>query len=111
LDDILGGICYEQNEVTIIEGECPHGGADIAAREFAEAWGINVDAYPADWGTHGRAAGPIRNQQMLAEGRPEIVLAFVDKPLHESRGTNDMVTRATEARIPTYVVEAMLPDA
>jgi len=38
--------------------------------EWAEANGIEVARFPADWDTHGRAAGPIRNQQMLDEANP-----------------------------------------
>jgi hypothetical protein len=40
-----------------------------------------------------RVAGPIRNQQMLDEGHPDLVIAFHDN-MSESRGTRDMVGRA-----------------
>lgn len=53
---------------------------------------INV---PADWRTHGKAAGPIRNQAMLDECRPNLVLAFPG-----GRGTADMVRRAEAAGVP-----------
>ena len=61
------------------------------------------ERYPADWEKHGKAAGPIRNQQMLTEGKPDLVLAFHDD-LASSKGTRDMVMRATKAGIPTYVI-------
>ena len=59
--------------------------------------------YPADWDKHGKAAGPIRNRQMLKEGRPQVVIAFSDD-IENSKGTKDMVTIAKAAGIPTYVV-------
>jgi hypothetical protein len=90
----------------VIEGGAE--GADRIAHEWAETVeGVNLLTFPAKWEEHGRAAGPIRNKQMLVEGKPELVLAFVDKPLIESRGTLDMVTRSEEAGLPTYVHEAL----
>ncbi len=38
--------------------------------------GIPVMTFPADREKHGRAAGPIRNKQMLEEGKPDLVAAF-----------------------------------
>jgi hypothetical protein len=43
---------------------------------------------------HGRAAGPIRNQAILDEGKPDLVVAFPG-----GRGTTDMVSRVQNARI------------
>lgn len=60
------------------------------------------EQYPADWPRYGRAAGPIRNQQMLDEGKPDVVWAFKSRP--DSRGTDDMISRAKSAGIPVYVV-------
>lgn len=51
-------------------------GADALAREWAELHGVPWQTYPAAWISHGRAAGPIRNRQMLAEFKPDLVLAF-----------------------------------
>lgn len=75
-------------------------GADALAAQYAESEGANVAVYPADWKTHGRAAGPIRNQQMLDEGKPDLVLAFPG-----GRGTADMVRRAKAAGVPVREVE------
>jgi len=80
-------------------------GADTLAARSADNQGVTAEAYPADWGTHGKAAGPIRNQQMIDDAKPDVCWAFVDKPLAESRGTADMVRRARKAGIPTYVTE------
>lgn len=64
-------------------------GADTLADRWALDNGILVRGFPADWNRHGRAAGAIRNQQMLDEGRPDLVIAFPGGP-----GTADMVRRA-----------------
>lgn len=69
-------------------------GADRLAAEWADLAMREVLRFPADWRTHGRAAGPIRNQQMLDEGQPDLVVAFPG-----GRGTADCVRRAREAGV------------
>lgn len=70
-------------------------GADARAREWARYHDIPCVTFEADWRTHGKAAGPIRNQRMIDEGKPDMVLAFPG-----GRGTADMVRRAMAAKIP-----------
>jgi len=65
--------------------------------------------FPADWRKHGNAAGPIRNKQQLVEGQPELGLAFIDKPLLESRGTHDMVRRLIEAGVLAHILLGQFP--
>lgn len=79
----------------LIHGAAP--GADILARDWAIARGIPHEPYPADWGAHGRAAGPIRNKRMLDEGRPDGVVAFPG-----GRGTQNMVKQAMAAGIKVW---------
>ena len=64
-------------------------GADELAREFAKQNNIKCTTYHADWGNHGRAAGPIRNEQMLKENPDAVILAFPG-----GRGTADCVKKA-----------------
>ena len=73
-------------------------GADTMAGDWAKANGLMVLEYPALWSQHGRAAGPIRNRQMLDEGKPELVLAFHEN-IRESKGTRDMVRQASKAGV------------
>lgn len=54
----------------------------------------SIERYPADWDKHGKAAGPIRNRQMLTEGKPDLVIAFPG-----GKGTANMVKIAREANI------------
>lgn len=91
--------------LTIIEGGAK--GADSIAGLWATASSLPNLHFPAQWDVHGKAAGPIRNQQMLDEGKPTEVWAFINKPLAQSKGTYDMVTRAKKAGLPVHVVEKM----
>lgn len=87
--------------LVIIEGEAR--GADKMARKAAEEFGLEVLKFPAKWNKYRNGAGPIRNQQMLDEGKPDIVLAFHDD-IKNSRGTADMVRKAESARIYCRVI-------
>lgn len=87
----LGGIHLNGGIDVIIEGGAT--GADDLARRYAEWQGIQVETYPADW-TLGKAAGPIRNRQMLEEGRPDLVVAF-----EGGAGTRNMVKQARRAGV------------
>ena len=95
----------------IIENEpfrCPdfvvvHGaarGADSLAARWVKAMqdagyeNVYEEPFPADWKRYGKAAGPIRNKQMLTEARPDLVLAFPG-----GRGTADMVRQARQAGV------------
>lgn len=87
----LYGIHQDAGIDVIIEGGAT--GADELARRFAEWAGIRCETYPADW-SMGKQAGPIRNRQMLEEGRPDLVLAFCG-----GRGTENMVRQAERAGV------------
>lgn len=87
--------------MVVVEGQCPHGGADLIAQQWAEAArgtrrDVWHDPFPANWKALGKRAGPFRNQRMVDAGA-NICLAF---PLPSSRGTWDCVRRAEEAGIP-----------
>lgn len=78
-------------------------GADRMAGEWAETRGVPVEKYPAQWNKYGRAAGVIRNQQMLDEGNLDHVAVF-HKNLSESKGTKDMVNRCSKLNLPTFFI-------
>lgn len=93
----------------IIEGEAP--GADTLAGELAdEIEGIEKVPFPAPWEEYRLLypypmclkAGTDRNTQMLAEGKPDLVLAFHDD-LENSKGTKNMVMQAKAAGIPVIL--------
>lgn len=82
---------------TVIEGEAR--GADSIAAEEARSLGLEVHPYPAFWNDFGKSAGFRRNQQMLDEGKPGLVIYF-SNDLANSKGTADMVRRAHKAGVP-----------
>lgn len=79
--------------ITLIHGGAK--GADSLADREAQILGWGIRIFHADWETHGKKAGPIRNQEMIDE-RPNIVLAFPEK---RSVGTWDAIKRAKKAGI------------
>lgn len=78
-------------------------GADRIADRLARAMGHRVEVFPAEWLRYGPSAGPRRNAEMLAEGKPDLVLAF-HPFISKSKGTADMVYRAREADIPVRII-------
>jgi hypothetical protein len=92
----------------LIEGEAR--GADTIAREEAELQGFkivnrdeNTKGFPALWDKYHKAAGPIRNSEMLTAGKPLLVLAFHNN-LAKSKGTKDMVNKSVAAGITTIII-------
>jgi len=76
-------------------------GADSIAEFLAQKRGLKVLAFPAQWDKYGKAAGPIRNQQMIDEGKPDRAYAFyTDKA--KSKGTKNMVKLLKKARISAW---------
>ena len=85
-------------------------GVDRIAGEIATELGFMVEPYPADWGTYGRkAAGPIRNRQMLVEGKPDVVYAFHDDLWKKSKGTKNMANQALHAGVPVILYSTFAP--
>ena len=91
------------SDTIIIHGAAS--GADTLADKYGKEKGLEIMPFPADWKKYGRAAGPIRNKQMLVEGKPDIVYAFYrDKA--ESKGTKNMVNQAIKAGIKVIEYES-----
>ncbi len=92
----------------IIEGAAT--GADTLAGELADELGIEKVPFPAPWEEYRKLfpypmclkAGTDRNTIMLAEGNPDLVLAF-HNDLKNSKGTKDMVNQAKEEGIPVIL--------
>lgn len=90
---VLNKLHAEAGIDCIIEGGAR--GADDLARRWAEnVGGVPVETYEADWENQGTFAGPARNARMLAEGRPDLVIAFPG-----GRGTADMTRKARKAGV------------
>lgn len=89
--------------LTVIEGGAR--GADAAAcmwSEEHEAFGVRHLQFPADWKTHGRSAGPIRNKQMLDESHPDLCMWFPG-----GNGTRSMISLARVAGVPVVSGELL----
>jgi hypothetical protein len=69
-------------------------GAETIVEEWASAHGIECLVLRADWIGRGRAARPIRNQRMLDEGKPDLVVAFPG-----GRGIADITRMARAAGV------------
>lgn len=94
LDAALEGARAAGKVVVIIHGNAR--GADLLADQYAREKSLGVLRFPADWDTHGKRAGFIRNKQMLDEGKPHAVIAFPG-----GIGTRMMVGLAKRYNIPT----------
>lgn len=88
-------------------------GVDSVAERFAKKQGIDLAIFPANWEKHGKAAGPIRNEQMadygvLVSGSRSIELRLLAIPFPgaEGGGTNHMITICENKGIPTFVYDA-----
>lgn len=79
---------------TIVHGNAK--GADRIAGQEGQKLGHLIEEHPADWETHGKRAGYLRNAHMASLGA-DLCLAFWDG---RSRGTSDMVDRAETHGIP-----------
>lgn len=96
--ETMDALLKERGIATVIHG-CASG-ADHEAEVWSVSRRLKVMRYAADWKQHGRAAGPIRNAKMLADGKPDVVVAFPG-----GRGTADMVRRARAANVEVIEVE------
>lgn len=94
----LGGIHKDYVITLLIEGG--QTGADRMARKFAKWAGIPVKTVEADWAKYGKAAGPIRNQKMIDDEKPDLVVAF-----EGGDGTANMVAKARKANIRVLIAE------
>lgn len=73
-------------------------GADQLGERWALQAGIPVQRFEADWDTHGRGAGPIRNGEMA-----EYAGALVALPIAQSPGTRNMIRQADREGLWVYI--------
>lgn len=96
---------------TIISGGCK--GADTIASDLALKYKLPLLVFTAQWDIYGRAAGPIRNKQMLTAaispeqgkvynnavgGPPTHIVAF-HNDIASSKGTTNMLMQGKKANI------------
>jgi hypothetical protein len=82
--------------LVIVHGGCLRG-ADALADEWCRIAGVPVERHPADWHTHGRRAGYLRNAAMVGTA-PAQCLAFIR---NHSAGASHCAALAVAHGIPT----------
>lgn len=102
---------YDKSTI-LVHGNCR--GADIICAVVGETLGFEIRPYPADWDTHGKPAGIIRNQLMIdTENKTDepidLCIAFHDE-IENSKGTKDCVSRALKANITILYVKSKSHD-
>lgn len=91
-------------DLKVATGGCSTG-ADAMAHEWAtQNCETPPKVYFAAWRTLGLRAGPIRNQRMLEDFGPDLVVAF-----HGGKGTADMVQKAIAAGVTVIQVGKSFP--
>lgn len=95
---VTGGRDYDDAEkMAIVLGSLDLGmviqggasGADLLAKKYARKCSRYIETFEADWDKHGRAAGPIRNGEMLDAHPNALVIAFPG-----GKGTENCVEQA-----------------
>lgn len=96
VDRALDAVHRKHGITLLIEGGAR--GADRLARSWAQRNAVRYQTYEAQWLKYGTAiAGKMRNSQMLAEGKPDAVVA-----LPGGTGTADMIKKAEAAGLPVW---------
>lgn len=85
-------------ETEIVSGTCK--GADLLGEKLAKKNNVNIKQFPADWNTHGKKAGFIRNSEMAEYA--DALVAFWDG---KSRGTKHMIDLATKHNLKVRIVK------
>lgn len=88
---------YKRTGTIILSGHCS--GVDMLAERYAEKHGLTVERHPAEWARYGRAAGPIRNEQMVIQA--DCVIAFWDGV---SRGTKSLISYAQKYNKELHII-------
>lgn len=96
LGEVLAALPHDQ-PIVVVHGDCPTG-ADIMAKVWTLDYEhVTEEPHEAAWHLHGRKAGPLRNQHMVAKGA-DVCLAFIR---NNSRGATGCANLAEAAGIPT----------
>lgn len=89
---------YQPKEIEIVCGEAK--GADSLGKRYAKEHGCAIKSFPADWKKNGKAAGPIRNEEMAVYADAAVV--FWDCM---SKGSLDMINRAKAHNLKLRVIK------
>ncbi len=88
---------HKLNITEIVSGTAD--GVDKLGEDWAREIGIPIHTFPANWKLHGRAAGPIRNEEMGNYADAAIVIIE-----NNSRGSANMISVMKKLEKPVYEV-------
>jgi len=86
------------NITHIISGGCVKG-ADVLGERYADEFGIPKTIHLPNWDKHGKAAGPIRNTDIVNDS--EMIVCCWDG---KSKGTKDSVNKAHKLKKDIFIL-------
>lgn len=100
--NIIADNVSNQNQIEFVSGTAR--GADTLGEKFADETGYPVKRFPAKWNKYGKAAGPIRNEQMAeyASEKNGVLFVFWDG---KSRGTKSMIKIAEMYGLEIHIIK------
>lgn len=97
LEELVSNLLFhEYTGDEIVSGAAK--GADRLGEKFAKDKGILIKQFPADWDTHGKRAGYLRNAEMAEYA--DMLIAFWDG---YSKGTKHMIDLALKEQLEVHV--------
>jgi|SRR3984957_20973461 len=98
LERTMDNLTAKLDTVVILSGAAK--GADELGEKWAFKNWFRVERFHADWHTHGKAAGHIRNSEMIAAS-PDCLVAFHK---NNSPGTRDIIDKAKKAGLIVKII-------
>jgi hypothetical protein len=96
LEEVCDWAFSKQEEIEVVCGMAK--GADLLGKRYAESRGHKVKEFPADWKVNGKAAGPIRNEEMAKYA--DALILFWDG---SSKGSLHMATMAKKYNLKSKI--------
>ncbi len=103
MNEVMSKIAPWRDVIEIVSGHCE--GADQLGELYAKKHDLLCKVFPAQWKKYGKAAGPIRNSEMVkyaSEAEMSVVVAFRSP---RTKGTNDTVKKATKQGFKVFVID------
>ena len=101
IDHIIAFHTLDIDTLEIVSGHCE--GTDQLGERYAKKHGIACAIFPAKWEQYKKAAGPIRNTEMVEytlDAETSICVGFLSP---RSKGTHDTINKAIKKQIETHV--------
>jgi hypothetical protein len=86
-----------RQDIIIVNGDAR--GADSLATEWAKERNVKCELFPANWEKHKRAAGPIRNKEMI-DSKLDVLVAFPG-----GKGTQNMIAQCKKNNVKVFEIK------